>query len=153
MLQVYPNFFTKEEVSRLVAVFDKDAVQAVPIDYSKDVVACPNRQFPFGKRLAQFGRQLYNELLFYPTGAYSYPHIDIGPQDHSTPWARTALINCTDEYEGGELYFPNLKLEMKLPVGTILVFPAGNYEMYMHGVREIKSGSRMTAVVRFGTEV
>jgi hypothetical protein len=151
MLQVHPNFFTKEEVSRLVAVFDKDNLQAVPIDYSKDVVACPNRQFPFGKRLAQFGRQLYNELLFYPTGAYSYPHIDIGPQDPI--WKCTALINCTDDYEGGELYFPNLKLEMRLPVGSILVFPAGNYEMYMHGVREITSGSRMTAVVRFGAEV
>ena len=41
---------------------------------------------------------------------------------------------------------------MRLPVGSILVFPAGNYEMYMHGVREITSGSRMTAVVRFGAD-
>jgi predicted 2-oxoglutarate/Fe(II)-dependent dioxygenase YbiX len=150
MIEIHPNFFTQDELHKFTEVYDSDNLQDVP--NTKDVKACINRRFTFGKRFANFGRQIYNELLYYPTNSYSNVHIDTGPLDNSDPWVRTILINCTDDYTGGELFFPNLNLEMRLPAGSLLVFPAGDYKLYAHGVRTVTSGSRMTAVIRFGKD-
>jgi predicted 2-oxoglutarate/Fe(II)-dependent dioxygenase YbiX len=50
------------------------------------------------------------------------------------------LFYINDDYEGGELYFPNQGLQFKPKAGAAYFFP-GDMN-YIHGVTEIKSGIR-----------
>ena len=52
------------------------------------------------------------------------------------------LFYINDDYEGGELYFPNQGIEFKPKAGAAYFFP-GDMN-FIHGVREIKSGTRYT---------
>lgn len=62
----------------------------------------------------------------------NFPFYDIG-----------SLYYINDDYEGGEIYFPNQDLEFKPVAGSACFFP-GDLN-YIHGVREIKSGIRYTS--------
>jgi predicted 2-oxoglutarate/Fe(II)-dependent dioxygenase YbiX len=50
------------------------------------------------------------------------------------------LFYLNDDYEGGELYFPNQGIQFKPKAGSAYFFP-GDMN-YIHGVTEIKSGIR-----------
>jgi hypothetical protein len=50
------------------------------------------------------------------------------------------LFYINDDYEGGELYFPNQEIQFKPKAGAAYFFP-GDMN-YIHGVTEIKSGIR-----------
>jgi len=53
-----------------------------------------------------------------------------------------AVIYLNDDYEGGEIYFPDHGIELKPKAGTLVFFPSST--MYIHGVKEITRGSRYT---------
>ena len=61
----------------------------------------------------------------------SYPDYDIG-----------SVIYLNNDYEGGEIYFPQHNLEIKPVAGNAFAFPGDEY--YIHGVKEITSGTRYT---------
>jgi hypothetical protein len=145
MIQIYPNFFEPQELARITATLDNNLS---PVPNSKNVYTTGARSFKVREKVQQFGTVVYQELLVYNTNAISYLHTD-GGYDPKTPWVTTGILGCNDEYTGGNLYFPNLGLSMKLPVNTLFIFPAGDLEMYTHGVEEVLSGKRITAVFRF----
>lgn len=60
-----------------------------------------------------------------------FPHYDIA-----------GLFYINDDYEGGELYFPNQGIQFKPKAGAAYFFP-GDMN-YIHGVTEIKTGIRYT---------
>lgn len=60
-----------------------------------------------------------------------FPHYDLA-----------GLFYLNDEYEGGELYFPNQDVQFKPKVGAAYFFP-GDMN-YIHGITEITSGERYT---------
>lgn len=60
-----------------------------------------------------------------------FPYYDLG-----------SLFYLNEDYEGGELYFPNQNIEIKPKRGAAYFFP-GDMN-YIHGVKEIKSGIRYT---------
>jgi hypothetical protein len=60
-----------------------------------------------------------------------YPDYDIG-----------SVIYLNNEYKGGQIYFPQHNIELSPVAGNAVAFPGDEY--YMHGVREITSGSRYT---------
>lgn len=60
-----------------------------------------------------------------------FPHYDIA-----------GLFYLNDEYEGGELFFPNQGVRFKPKVGAAYFFP-GDMN-YIHGITEITSGERYT---------
>lgn len=59
------------------------------------------------------------------------------------------VMYLNDEYEGGEIYFPAYDIEIKPKAGDLIFFPGSN--LYMHGVREIKSGIRYTFTTFYTT--
>jgi hypothetical protein len=83
-------------------------------------------------------------------GQFQMPHADkelhSGPdagQPNDFPWYDIAgLFYINDDYEGGELYFPNQGIQFKPKSGSAYFFP-GDMN-YIHGVSEIKSGIRYT---------
>lgn len=83
-------------------------------------------------------------------GQLQMPHADkelhSGPdagKPNDFPWYDIAgLFYINDDYEGGELYFPNQGIQFKPKAGSAYFFP-GDMN-YIHGVTEVKSGIRYT---------
>ena len=70
---------------------------------------------------------------------------------HTDPSIRyAAIIYLNDEYVDGELFFPNLDIQLKPKAGTLLFFP-GNEE-YEHGVRHVGEGPIRYVLVGFVKE-
>lgn len=83
-------------------------------------------------------------------GQLQKPHADKelhdGPdagKPNDFPWYDLAsLFYLNDDYEGGELYFPNQGIQFKPKRGAAYFFPGD--KNFIHGVSEIKSGIRYT---------
>lgn len=81
-------------------------------------------------------------------GGFAAPHSD-NSDFEGNPTAfeinkYVGILYLNDNYEGGELYFPDHDLEFKPNVYSYYVFPGGIENI--HGVREITQGTRYTMV-------
>lgn len=54
------------------------------------------------------------------------------------------ILYLNDDYSGGELYFPDHKIEIKPNPGSMYIFSGGTDNV--HGVREITNGTRYSIV-------
>ncbi len=86
-------------------------------------------------------------------GNFQEPHADkqisSGPNTgdpNEFPWYDIgSMIYINDDYIGGEIYFPNQNVSIKPEAGAACFFP-GDIN-YLHGVTEVKSGTRFTIPV------
>jgi len=62
-----------------------------------------------------------------------------------------AVLYLNDDYEGGEIYFPNLEYSYAPKRGDLVIFPA-NDEKYLHGVNKVLSGNRYTLAYWYSKE-
>jgi hypothetical protein len=81
-------------------------------------------------------------------GGFAAPHSDNSDFD-GTPNAfeinkYVGILYLNDNYEGGELYFPDHQIEFKPSAYSYICFPGGVENI--HGVREILEGTRYTMV-------
>lgn len=68
-------------------------------------------------------------------------HADNPPslaQGIDTPHGMVLYLN--DDYQGGEIYYPNLKIAIKPKAGSLVIHPGNVY--YSHGVLPVTSGTR-----------
>lgn len=90
-------------------------------------------------------------------GQFQYPHADKelhkyekwggSPEVEGKPndfpfYDIAGLFYINDDYEGGELYFPEQGIQFKPKAGAAYFFPGDRN--YIHGVTEITSGTRFT---------
>ena len=68
----------------------------------------------------------------YRIGGALAPHVDRNLDNPSDQMDWTALIYLNDDYEGGELFFPDLDITLKPSAGSILIFPCENSHMVHH---------------------
>ena len=92
---------------------------------------------------------LYADVINFarwPPGYELLPHADAenpGGEPHPYPWRHFAsVISLNDDYGDGAIHFPELDIELRPPVRTLLVFP-GTLD-YLHGVRPVTQGMRHT---------
>lgn len=121
-----------------------------------------------GSAMVDKASELYDEpitrdkqflYVVHPTGTYIDPHtdiLDIHHNDYSNesldeqvkvwPYLWTGhcsiLVYLNDDYEGGELYFPDLDFGIRPKRGMMITFPGNLY--YTHGVAPVRSGTRYT---------
>lgn len=81
-------------------------------------------------------------------GGFASPHSD-NSDSHGEPNAfeinkYVAILYLNEDYEGGELYFPDHEIEFRPAANSLIIFPGGVENM--HGVKEITSGTRYTMV-------
>lgn len=95
------------------------------------------------------GKKVYPDtyqIIRWFKGYELLPHADKENPDgaeHPFPWRHFAsLVYLNDDYEGGQIYFPNKGIELKPKPGTLVIFP-GTSE-FLHGVREVPEGVRYT---------
>jgi Rps23 Pro-64 3,4-dihydroxylase Tpa1-like proline 4-hydroxylase len=81
------------------------------------------------------------EILKYDSGDFFKTHMDDCAAHSRTV---SAIVYFNEDYEGGEIEFPNFDVFYKPKSGDVLVFPSAF--TYIHNVREITSGTRYAAV-------
>lgn len=96
-----------------------------------------------------FGRELeegFPGIRVWSPGEYQPLHADgEDPEGHPNEAYIVdygSVIYLNDDYEGGEIYFPDQDIDFKPKAGTVVFFPSNN--MFIHGVKEIISGFRYT---------
>ena len=81
-------------------------------------------------------------------GQYQLPHadkelhqgVDAGKPNNFPYYDLSGLFYLNDDYEGGELYFPDQGIQFKPKAGGAYFFPGDRN--YIHGVTEVTSGTR-----------
>lgn len=94
------------------------------------------------------------QLLHYGAGGHYIPHVDaeslLTDDNDIEIWEKTldrdlsVIWFLNDDFDGGELVFPELDLDLKPAAGTLLCFPADHH--YIHGVKPVTRGRRYTLV-------
>lgn len=59
----------------------------------------------------------------------------------------SSLFYLNEDYEGGELIFPDYELSIKPEAGTLITFPTNS--MYQHAVNKVESGTRYNIALRW----
>lgn len=77
-------------------------------------------------------------LRKYHVGGKIGPHIDKNKDNPLNTMDWSALFYLNDNYEGGEIYFPDLDLKIKPTAGSALVFPCE----ISHEAEEVLSGEK-----------
>ena len=87
----------------------------------------------------------YLGLVKWEIGDVQHPHAD-GEEingKHIFYWRNFGCVYyLNDDYEGGEIYFPNQNIQIKPKPNTLVFFP-GTLE-FLHGVKPITKGIRYT---------
>ena len=90
-------------------------------------------------------------VLWYKPGGFYIAHADADAFDQgNNRWYRaqnrdvSVLVYLNDDYEGGELFFPNFDYTYKPQAGDCLFFPSGN--LYLHESKPIRSGAKLAVV-------
>lgn len=99
---------------------------ASPVENNIDVNQMPERTWIDQKNIL---------VRKYTEGSFMLPHGDGGV---GIVPSFTALLWLNEDFEGGELEFPDLDLTIKPETGSVLVFPS----MSEHGVKTLISGER-----------
>jgi len=69
-------------------------------------------------------------------------------QGNNPDLEKAVIIYLNDNYNGGELFFPDHNFEIKPPAKSMIIFPGT--ENYMHGVKEVLDGPTRYVMPSFG---
>ena len=85
-------------------------------------------------------------LVRYDIGGELELHNDFENYDPCSQCTHANAMYLNDEYEGGEIYFPEVGFQVKPPAGSIVYFPQTNvnedHSDMTHGVTPITSGTK-----------
>jgi predicted 2-oxoglutarate/Fe(II)-dependent dioxygenase YbiX len=94
------------------------------------------------------------QLLCYGVGGHYHPHVDAEgiwvKEDGSKEWRKnidrdlSVLLYLNDDYEGGDLVFPDLNIKVQPKRGMLVAFPSTHH--YLHGVEPVTEGERFVMV-------
>ena len=107
--------------------FDRDFVHVIESYIHKYKVPCSQRED--------------YEILKYGPGNFFIDHVD----DGLYMTRKVSLVYYfNDDYEGGEIHFPQFNVTIKPKEAQLILFPASY--IYNHNVEEVKSGTRYSMV-------
>lgn len=155
------NFLSQEEVDKLLYAAknldiwresnfrnkytDKDKFKIVDPDTAKLLDDICER---WRERVSKFyGVKIetyINPICKWPIGGDQKPHADKEWEDGSPGdqnyYDIGSVIYLNNDYEGGEIYFPDHGIEIKPDPGTAVAFPGDLF--FFHGVNEVKKTER-----------
>jgi len=101
------------------------------------------------------GNQIYSDHINFVKwwdGYEQAPHADgeePNGQPHPFSWRKFGCVYyLNDDYDGGELYFPNFDIEVKPQANMVIFFPGD--VLHLHGVRNVSKGVRHTIASFWG---
>ena len=159
-ISVHENFLTEDiyttlkQFAETTQLYDQSVNNTI---WSKRIVhagSAPMEIRELGKQYIELVRNtiqeqfeitapLYTDILCFNrwrVGDMQHPHAD---DANGFEWRKFGcVLYLNDDYEGGEIYFPNHGTSLKPKANTLAFFP-GDAE-FLHGVSEITSGIRYT---------
>jgi hypothetical protein len=99
--------------------------------------------------IEQYIKETYAEPGFLPaiinvrkynTEAYMGPHIDTEDERDKTKPSISLVFYLNDNYEGGQIEFPNQNISLKPEAGSIVIFPSTS--PYYHDPKPVKNGTK-----------
>lgn len=135
---IYFDAIGDEIVKRFVYEISKGMLEFVSINSPNEQIYVERPQFVRWREK--------DELL---------PHADNIEQDGVTPNAsphRTygGVVYLNDDFEGGQIYYPNLNIQIQPRAGMVVIHPAGL--KFTHGVRQMQKGTRYTISAFFSAD-
>ena len=133
---VVPKALTPEACDILIkdADFHNTTANAAPFDY-KDYNNLERRRMndhPIVKGLGElFKWNIENApIIWYPAGTSNTLHADNSINDNGniikmTDWTHSVIVFLNDNFNGGELIYPDQGIVIKPTIGTMVVAPAG----------------------------
>jgi hypothetical protein len=120
--------------------------------YNKNVISILNKyghkSNNIHKSLNGFLNSIYVFKAFgshWTDGSKGDLHIDAQGPEPFIEWSTIMYLNDPKDYEGGEIYFPNQGFTYKPKKYSAVFFPSAGTE-YIHGITEVKTGHRYTAL-------
>jgi hypothetical protein len=163
-IHIIDNFITPEDAELLIEEQKNPSeVNPYPEYYSERF---GGTAFPYNKKvmdvLIRYGHKsndVHKEqnsfinpiYVFKSFGSWWQPgtkgglHLDAQGPEPFIEWSTIIYLNDPSEYEGGVIYFPNQNFEYKPRKYSAVFFPSAGSE-YIHGITEITSGQRHTAL-------
>lgn len=135
----YPEYY-KERFGGTAFPYNK-TVQNLLIKYG-------NKSNEMHQALNGFTSPIYVFKAFgshWTEGTEGNLHIDAQGPEPFIEWSTIMYLNSPNDYNGGEIYFPNQNFVYKPRQYSAVFFPSAGTE-YIHGITKIKSGHRYTAL-------
>lgn len=82
----------------------------------------------------------FYKIQQYSTNAYMGPHVDSVDKTASKSPTISIVIYLNDDYEGGNICFPEQGLDIKPEAGSMIVFPS--YPPYYHDPKPVTKGTK-----------
>lgn len=94
----------------------------------------------------------HKHLIFYGLGTiqrqYEGSELRVHVDNYTDPWvAYAAIVYINDDYTDGELIFPTRNIELQVPAGSLMMFPAT--DDYPHGVKPPGPGPKRYVLPSF----
>lgn len=89
-----------------------------------------------------------SELVLWRMGDFSQPHQHVAAGREICTY--NAVIYLNEDYQGGEIFFPELNKEIKPEKGAIVAFHGREV---LHGVKEVKNNIRCSMNLWFSDDV
>jgi hypothetical protein len=87
----------------------------------------------------------YYTINRYDNDKYMGPHVDSIDRTIEKSPTISIVVYLNDDYEGGEISFPNQDITLKPKAGSIIVFPS--YDPYIHDPKPTTSGDKYMSPV------
>ena len=81
----------------------------------------------------------------YDVGAYMGPHVDSTDMTEQKSPTISIVVYLNDDYQGGEIEFPNQGITLKPKAGSMVIFPS--YDPYLHDPKPVISGDKYMSPV------
>jgi Rps23 Pro-64 3,4-dihydroxylase Tpa1-like proline 4-hydroxylase len=116
-----------------------DAMAACAREYA-DIYDIDNTMLDFAEHALRYPETTYG-INKYFEGQYMGPHVDWN--EFNSDITYTIVVYLNDDYEGGELFFvdPSIDIKIKPKAGSIVMFPSNM--PYLHQSCEITKGRKM----------
>lgn len=100
------------------------------------------KDFIDSNNLSVKSREEYYQLLRYDKNQFIVPHVD---STEEFPRKVTMVYYPNDDYEGGEVEFPNINVCIKPPANSAVLFIADS-ESFRHASKKVVSGTKYAVV-------
>jgi hypothetical protein len=147
-----PNYLTNDQCDELIGILLDDTIPFHQPHDPRDKEWTNRVKYPkfpwylmldLGTRRIQTATDYY-QLKFAPVVQSLCLNIwreGVGMGIHSDEVNYASMIYLNDQYEGGELFIPELDFVQKPEKGMLVTFPGGKYR---HGVAKVTRGIRYT---------
>lgn len=82
----------------------------------------------------------FYKIQKYSTGVYMGPHVDSIDKTADKSPTISIVIYLNDDYEGGNICFPEQGLDIKPKAGSMIIFPS--YPPYYHDPKPVTKGTK-----------